>query len=375
MAPYVRAADAFTQYKLRLGKELESIQSTLSRDPNGTVYRPRIPSAVVGTDYANIRFADLPASLRKEIENWAARVSRDASIPSVAAIQVRTIPVHLRNLTPYPVDEPNSPEVKAIVSAASDFNQNRAPRIVGTTGVPDNRAGFFRRFLSGLPRNSGLVAAGVIAPAAVGAGAFADVTLGSSTPACGNSAAQWTNQDPAIGCQDRLEINPSVARFLALPEEEQLRQMQGNPRICSFYNRLHERLLRQPDFLELDCRLSPERISQGYKIRTRQGRTYYSYDVTLDPGSGAVRSVMIRQSSSQNGSERDYRAIRFVGNSGIPTGDVLSNASTFAEYRLLRLFLPDANECCSATGSFREQCLAGFRASPSGESQGSRGAQ
>ena len=198
-----------------------------------------------------------------------------------------------------------------------------------------------------------LVAGGVVSLAYI----VGSEAMNSDPTACQELNDQYVNRDKEHNCAYDYSVNSNVLKMLDLPAEEQQKLMK-NPKVCNFYSKLHEKLLKQPQLVGLECHQS-------------------SFSVTTKSDDGVETKYQAQYFQNQ----KDIRQVNIFGKSGISTkgpiqmeadGTIQNLDSKYvAEVALpMRLFIPDAQACCQ-NGDDQEhtKCLSAFNSKASTSEQ------
>ena len=186
----------------------------------------------------------------------------------------------------------------------------------------------------------------------VGVAVYATSEVLSASPtACDEIADSYINREAngslSKSCQPVYEVNRNVANFLDLPATRQVALMK-NPKVCDFYQKLHDKILARPNFQSLTC----EEGGFAAELKSPNGDKYTVKAHTF--GQNYIKQV--NYSGTMAGGL--IGGVFQFDSTGNPTLGL--SQSTNDVYRQMKLYITEAGDCCSSNDADESACLKKF---------------
>jgi hypothetical protein len=208
--------------------------------------------------------------------------------------------------------------------------------------------------MTALGRESPLVVGGEVSAAALGgtatlgASIVAQVVLTPASGGCEELGANSINTESG-SCRESLQVNAPVWEFLNSPEEKQKESLKTTPRICSFYEHLHHKFLKDQQPVSLECG------AQGFSLTTKSDDgTKLTHEVLYD-SQRKIKQINMRKNGSYYGNYPFN-----PDNTLMPS--LAHNPEHVRRINALKVYIVDADDCCKAADEDHARCLNQYNA-------------
>ena len=361
-----RPPSARERYRIR-----RALESAIKAHPNGPVFEPlmrHLPfDDLTLYDVANSDFDDLPEHFRTDYETRARatatlirqRLTKGLPLDDIF-IEKTARDVHatwLKEARKRPreagMELSDDVLLKPEVEASRRVVKKAVQRLNNAeTSILAKGFGPALKLAKKLGAAGPLAVGGIVGLAAYGAGQIAE----SHPTACAGVEAPYVNQDPNRGCASKCEVNDAVGDFLMRSPEDQREILVKFPGACAYYRDLHQCFFKRPKFESLSCQSVEGKKSRvTVKARDDAGQPReYRVDVRDD---GAVNAVGV-----YNAAGMKTKLFNFTNADEQLTTKLGVDSGAARELRQLKLFVPEAVDCCRDQSA---SCAAQFNGKPS----------